>query len=109
MRQAKNVKPGDVVRFPHTCFAPYRSGWNGWVFKVAIVDRLYTSKTGKPCAKITYCDRIGVDPWEPDVVLEYSEKQIGIGLEKLFELSKTIAEHLPVDDAEFMKRHAVVN
>lgn len=106
MKQFKNVKPGDIVQFPHSCFAPYRKGWNGWTFRAAVVDRLYTSKTGKACAKITYCDKIGVDPWDRDVVLEYSEKQVGIVLEKLFEISDVEREHLIGENAEFMKRHA---
>lgn len=50
MNQAKNIKVGDVVQFPCICFAPLRSGWNGWIFMAAIVERLYTSKKGIPCA-----------------------------------------------------------
>lgn len=58
MKQAKNVKVGDVVQFPHHCFAPMRQGWNGWIFRAAIVERLYTSKNGIPCAVVRYCSRI---------------------------------------------------
>lgn len=58
MRKARNIKVGDVVQFPAYEFAPFRSGWNGWIFRAAIVDRLYTSKSGKPCAEITYCSRV---------------------------------------------------
>jgi len=105
MKQAKSIQPGSIVQFPHSCFAPYRKGWNGWTFRVAIVDRLYTSKSGNACAKITFCDKIGVDPWDRDVVLEYSEKQIGITLNKLFEISSTEIEHLIGENAEFIKRH----
>jgi hypothetical protein len=57
MKQAKNVKVGDVVQFPHHCFAPMRQGWNGWIFRAAIVERLYTSKKGIPCAVVRYCSR----------------------------------------------------
>lgn len=57
MKQAKNVKVGDVVQFPHHCFDQYRRGWNGWIFRAAIVERLYVSKTGKRCAEVTYCSK----------------------------------------------------
>lgn len=57
MKNAKNVKVGDVVQFPCICFAPLRHGWNGWIFRAAIVERLYTSKTGVPCAVVRYCSR----------------------------------------------------
>lgn len=105
MRQAKNIQPGSIVQFPHSCFAPYRNGWNGWTFRVAVVDRLYTSKTGKACAEITYCDRIGVDPWDKTVVLDYSEKKIGITIDKLFEVKEIEIDHAIGEDAEFIKRH----
>lgn len=58
MNQAKNIKVGDVVQFPCICFAPLRRGWNGWIFRAAIVERLYTSKKGIPCAVVRYCSRI---------------------------------------------------
>lgn len=57
MRNAENVKVGDVVQFPCICFAPLRKGWNGWIFRAPIVERLYTSKTGVPCAVVSYCSR----------------------------------------------------
>lgn len=37
MNQAKNIKVGDVVQFPCICFAPLRRGWNGWIFRAAII------------------------------------------------------------------------
>ena len=57
MKQAKNVQVGAIVQFPHHCFAPNRSGWNGWIFRAAIVDRFYMSTTGKLCAEVTYCTK----------------------------------------------------
>ena len=57
MKKCKNVQIGDVVRFPYHQFAPYRRGWNGWLFKPGIVTRLYTSTQGKLCAEITYLYR----------------------------------------------------
>ena len=55
MRKAKNIKVGDVVQFPWYEFAPMRKGWNGWLFRAAIVERLYTSTKGYKCAEIRYC------------------------------------------------------
>lgn len=57
MKVAKNVKVGDVIQFPRTQFAPLRSGWNGWLFSAGIVEKLYTSKSGKECATVRYCIR----------------------------------------------------
>ena len=57
MKQARNIKVGDVVQFPHHCFDERRQGWNGWIFRAAIVERLYTSKNGEKCAEIRYCSR----------------------------------------------------
>lgn len=58
MRNAENIKVGDIVQFPCICFAPLRNGWNGWIFRAAIVERLYVSKKGIPCAVVRYCSRI---------------------------------------------------
>lgn len=57
MKRMKNVKVGDVVQFPEYQFAPFRKGWNGWIFRVAIVNKLYISKSGVECANITYCTK----------------------------------------------------
>ena len=47
-----------MVQFPAYQFAPLRRGWNGWIFRAAIVNKVYTSKSGAKCANITYCSRI---------------------------------------------------
>ena len=57
MKVKKNLKVGDVIQFPHHEFQPFRSGWNGWIFRAGIVEKLYISKTGKECAKVRYCTR----------------------------------------------------
>lgn len=75
MKKAKKVKVGDVVQFPAYEFAPYRRGWNGWLFEVAIVKRLYTSTKGFPCAEIVYQTR----------AKEYTEVAHKIRVEYLFE------------------------
>lgn len=58
MKKARNIKVGDVVQFPAYEFAPMRSGWNGWMFRAAIVERLYISKSGIKCAEIRYCSKL---------------------------------------------------
>jgi len=55
LKVAKNVKIGDVIQFPHHQFAPLRRGWNGWIFRAGIVEKLYISKSGKKCATVRYC------------------------------------------------------
>lgn len=55
MKQIKNPKVGQLVQVPVYEFAPLRSGWNGWIFRVGMVDSIYISKTGKKCAKVRFC------------------------------------------------------
>lgn len=57
MKKARNVKVGDIVQFPAHEFAPMRRGWNGWIFRAAIVERLYISQSGSKCAEIRYCSQ----------------------------------------------------
>ena len=57
MKVKKNIKVGDVVEFPHHEWQPFRSGWNGWIFRAGIVEKLYISKSGKECATVRYCTR----------------------------------------------------
>ena len=57
MRKAKKVSVGDLIQFPLREFAPFRSGWNGWIFRAGIVEKLYISKSGKKCATVRYCSR----------------------------------------------------
>ena len=59
MKQAKNLKVGDVIQFPRTQFAKLRKGWNGWLFSVGIVEKLYVSQKGVPAASVRWCSRIG--------------------------------------------------
>lgn len=57
MKAVKNPKVGMVIQFPRTCFDQRRSGWNGWLFSAGIIEELYTSKSGKKCAKVRWCNR----------------------------------------------------
>jgi hypothetical protein len=58
MKQERNIKVGSVIQFPLRQFAPLRQGWNGWIFRAGIVEKLYISKSGKKCATVRYCSRI---------------------------------------------------
>ncbi len=55
MRKKRNVKVGDLVEFPYYMFAPMRSGWNGWLFRVGIVEKVFTTAKGKAGATVRYC------------------------------------------------------
>lgn len=92
MKKCKNVKVGDVVEFPHHQFAPYRYGWNGWIFKTGIVNRLYTSTQGKPCAELIYtyrgeevkCKRLVCDLFQFDIDWAKRQKsEFGIDNEEI--------------------------
>lgn len=54
MKHAKNVKVGQLVEVPVYEFAPMRTGWNGWEFRVGVVEKLYISKTNCSCAKVRF-------------------------------------------------------
>lgn len=58
MKKARKVAVGDVIQFPLREFAPLRHGWNGWLFRAGIVERLYISKSGRKCATVRYCSRV---------------------------------------------------
>lgn len=57
MKKAKKVEIGDLVSIPVYEFAPLRRGWNGWIFRVGVVEKLYISKSGKKCVTVRYCSR----------------------------------------------------
>ena len=49
---------GTVVQVPVCEFAPYRTGWNGWLFQAGIITAVGTSKkTGKRMFKVCYPNR----------------------------------------------------
>ena len=54
-KSVTNPHVGQLVQIPAIEFAPYRSGWNGWLFRVGVIEKLYLSKTGRKCAKVRYC------------------------------------------------------
>lgn len=55
MRLAKNPKIGEVVYIPSHQFAPWRNGWNGWLFNKGIVVAIGKSKNdGSKIYKVEY-------------------------------------------------------
>lgn len=55
MKKAKNVKVGMFVCVPVYCFAPMRSGWNGWEFSVGQIMEFGTCRnTGKRLARVEW-------------------------------------------------------
>lgn len=57
MKAVRNPKVGQLVQIPAYEFAPFRSGWNGWIFRLGVIEKLYVSKSGKKCAKVRYCTK----------------------------------------------------
>lgn len=57
MKAVKNPFVGQLVQIPAFEFAPMRSGWNGWIFRVGVIEKLYISKSGRKCAKVRYCTK----------------------------------------------------
>lgn len=96
MKKARNIKVGDVVQFPAYEFAPMRRGWNGWIFRAAIVERLYVSTSGIKCAEIRYCSkRAGRYQLLPNV-----EATARIKCEHLFEYNVEFARKLYIQGLE---------
>ncbi len=58
MKKAK-IRVGEIVKVPTTQFAPYRSGWAGWLFEVGRILRVYTGQTGKTCVEVEVCNPQG--------------------------------------------------
>lgn len=55
MKKAKDLSIGAVVQVPVYEFAPFRHGWNGWLFSAGIIKAHGTHKrTGQPMVKVEY-------------------------------------------------------
>ena len=84
MKAVKNPFVGQLVQIPAFEFAPMRSGWNGWIFRVGVIEKLYISKSGRKCAKVRYCTkRAGRYQLLP--CAEYSK---GFAIENVFQWGK---------------------
>ena len=99
MKRAVNVKVGDVIEFPHHCFAPHRSGWNGWIFRAGIVEKLYTSKKGLKCATVRYCTRIA----DRYTMFPNVEATVNLRIEHLFKYDVEMWQNRYTDGIEAEK------
>ena len=59
-----NIRVGEIVKVPTYQFAPYRSGWNGWLFEVGRILRVYTGQTGKTCVEVEVCNPRGAHKFD---------------------------------------------
>lgn len=107
MKRAKGIKPGSIVQFPYSCFSPMAKGWNGWIFKIAIVEKLYKSESGHESAKVRYCARL-LTEWDKEEIVDYAEARKIISFDNLFEVSESEIEHSSGEDREFLKRHGLL-
>lgn len=59
MKKARNVKVGDLVQVPVYNFAPHRSGWNGWLFRVGVVENIFKGQaSGRKIARVRYACKL---------------------------------------------------
>lgn len=57
-KKVQDLSVGAVVSVPIYEFAPYRSGWNGWIFAAGIIKARGTHKaTGLPMVKVEFPNR----------------------------------------------------
>jgi len=54
MKLAKNIKVGLIVEVPYYCFAPMRSGWNGWLFTLGEVIKIGKTSQGNDTTLVRY-------------------------------------------------------
>ena len=56
------LKRGEFVEIPYYCFAPYRRGWNGWLFtKAQVIEVVGKNKFGQRVALLDVCDPYKMD------------------------------------------------
>lgn len=95
MRHAKNLKIGSLVQVPDYCFAPMRSGWNGWLFRAGVIRKIGKSKRdGATVYQVERCIRGYGDPRVKDnrrtITAWFRKDAI---FEKGYEHSKMLMEH----------------
>ena len=54
MKKVRNLKIGVFVQVPTYCFAPDRSGWNGWSFDIGQIVKIGKTKSGKSAAVVQF-------------------------------------------------------
>lgn len=100
MKKVKNAKVGDVIQFPAYQFSKIRSGWNGWIFRVGIIEKLYTcSKTGTKYATVRYCIRTA----DHYTMLPNEESTMSVKLDNLFEYNLEYHRKIYLEFLEYEK------
>lgn len=54
MKKATNLEIGKVIQFPKRQFAPFRHGWNGWLFGAGIIKDFGTAQSGARIVKVEF-------------------------------------------------------
>jgi len=54
MKKVRSLNVGAFVQIPTYCFAPNRSGWNGWSFDIGQIVKVGKTKAGVPAAVIEF-------------------------------------------------------
>ena len=105
MKRVKMPGLGMVVEFPYSCFNPYRQGWNGWVFRVGVIDQIYESN-GNACVRVKYAKRVEYALGERETPVVYKEgfKRFVIG-DDLFEFSGNVSSN---EDSVFLTRNGLI-
>lgn len=57
MRKMRTLKVGKLCQIPLYEQFPYRKGWNGWKFAVGVIDKIYTTKSGRKAVTVRYCSK----------------------------------------------------
>lgn len=89
MRKAKKLEVGKVIQFPHQRFEQGRRGWNGWIFRVGIIEKLFVLPNGKKAATV----RFGTGIADKYQLLPNKEDTKNIYQEYLFEYNVEAAQN----------------
>ena len=54
MKHVKNAKVGQPVEVSVYEFAPMRTGWDGWIFRVGVVEKLYVGNANYSCVRVRF-------------------------------------------------------
>ena len=95
MKKARNVKVGDLVQVPVYNFAPHRSGWNGWLFRVGVVENIYKGQaSGRKIARVRYACKL-----RDKYSLECEEALKDFYLENVFSYDFLLSDKRRYDEA----------
>lgn len=54
MKKVCKMEIGAFVQVPTYCFAPHRSGWNGWSFDIGQIVKVGKTKSGESAAVVQF-------------------------------------------------------